>query len=78
MTKQSNNTPAFPVSGNTTSQFGEYSHLEEGMSKRFWAATKILQGLVQIPIEGVGSIQSDVEAAYNYADELLKQEFKNE
>ncbi|MDX1365899.1 MAG: hypothetical protein R3243_16965 [Arenibacter latericius] len=44
-----------------------------GMSKRFYAATKILQGFASDP-----SFKSDleiiVETAYAWADELLRQE----
>jgi hypothetical protein len=47
----------------------------KGMSKRFYAACAILQGLATaIEFRQDKSVEEDVKLAYEYADELLKQE----
>ena len=44
-----------------------------GISKRFYAATKILQGFASDPNMS-GNIKAIVENAYTWADELIRQE----
>lgn len=63
--------PAFPV-------IFEYPsgkiHASEGMTKRFFAATITMQGLIPLIIEHEYSYIEVVMMAYKLADELLKQE----
>lgn len=75
-TEKQINTPAFPVAtlGNGVSFY------EPGMSKRFYTACMAMQGLLSNPNLDEWSIHLDnvheklAQSAYQYADELLKQE----
>ena len=74
--------PAFPGDLTELGQFGDFNRHDEGMSKRFFAACAAMQGILaswtrhSMP-EKIG-IEMTVKTAYECADELLKQEFKNE
>ena len=64
--------PAFP--GKVLKEHYEgkdYYNYPSGMSKRFYAAAGVLQGLVA---RGARVRDETVETAYKYADELLRQE----
>lgn len=76
--------PAFACMYGTS----ENGYLQEGMSKRFYAACMVLQGLLSNPntaeqiISHAGIVNAETanaivcETAYEIADELLKQENK--
>lgn len=66
--------PAMPSLEYRYSQYsGQPSiYSSNGMSKRFYVATKILQGFASDP--NVYNTETIVELAYKWADELLKQE----
>lgn len=58
-------------------QNGNYTYLDNGMSKRFYAACAAMQGLLANPqfITGWGySPKEIIESSYELADELLRQE----
>lgn len=62
--------PAFPIVDN-----GQLCSIEFGMSKRFYAACMVLQGLLSNPTIISSTTESCiVKDAYSLADELLKQE----
>ena len=66
--------PAFPSNDYKHGNCGIH---EIGMSKRFYAACAVMQGLSADPnvlLDSKG-IESMVELSYKVADELLKQEF---
>ena len=66
--------PAFPSNDDKHGNCGIH---EIGMSKRFYAACAVMQGLSADPnvlLDSKG-IESMVELSYKVADELLKQEF---
>jgi hypothetical protein len=58
--------PAFPKTSNINPQ--------EGMNKRFYAACAAMQGLASREDRNMVTIENDVKLAYEFADELLKQE----
>ena len=61
---------AFPSVENDYDEGREYLTYQLGISKRLYIATQILTMLIgEYP-----NTKGDVEAAYQYADELLKQE----
>lgn len=69
--------PAFPSNDDKHGNCGIH---EIGMSKRFYAACAVMQGLSADPnvlLDSKG-IESMVELSYKVADELLKQEFDDE
>lgn len=54
-------------------------YIQEGMSKRFYAACAAMQGILSgSPIGGLPDDTKIVKIAYDIADELLKQENKTE
>ena len=63
--------PAFPI--NEMGSDREIS-FNPGISKRFYAACAAMQSLITSSPEGFGAISRNVKTAYEYADELLKQE----
>lgn len=56
------------------------SDREEGMSKRFYAACAAMQGILAAKNNGLDDtpafIHFQVRVAFQYADELLKQEYE--
>ncbi len=79
MGQELNNTPAFAAAA------GEC--YEQGMNKRFYAACAVMQGLLANSgfywqgsgLENLSGVTPELAAnlAYQYADELLKQEGKD-
>ena len=54
---------------------GSESYLQEGMSKRFYAACAAMQGLLSGNLVSISTPDDAiVEMSYKLADELLKQE----
>ncbi len=56
---------------------GSESYLQEGMSKRFYAACAAMQGMLandNLNPNGIMPIRDKIEIIYKYVDELLKQE----
>ena len=55
---------------------GNDGHIQEGMSKRFYAACAAMQGMLSSGkfAEGVAYNPAITELSYKIADELLKQE----
>lgn len=51
-------------------------YLQEGMTKRFYAACAAMQGLLANPRSSDESQTSIINASYDIADKLLKQEDK--
>lgn len=51
----------------------QFIPFKEGMSKRFYAACTVLQGFASDP-EINGPLSEIIKSAYDWADELLKQE----
>lgn len=75
MSKKLGQEPAFPISSEAMKNRPP-EHIGVGMDKRFYAACAAMQG--QIANRGLSlelnRLSRDVEYAYRYADELLKQE----
>ena len=73
---------AFPLSYETTGQYGEkFDVCEWGMSKRFYAACSAMQGLLANPdINRFGSHGGDkfdvIAQSYKFADKLLEREYE--
>lgn len=62
--------PAFACMYGTS----ENGYLQEGMSKRFYAACMAMQGILVNKSVTVKSARDFAEMAFDFADELLKQE----
>ena len=67
MSKKLGSEQAFPMTDGM-------SNWENGMSKRLYLASTVLQGILSNKEASPVNIGSNVECAYKYADELLKQE----
>ena len=79
MNKKLGQEPAFPITEEQMDRIEKYPHMSEmaGMSKRFYAACAAMQGILSngnINPNGIMPIEVKVKLAYEYADELLKQE----
>ena len=61
---------AFPM------DFEQRNDYQFGMSKRFYAACAVMQGLYSNPAMANRAIEEVIASAYAAADELLKQENK--
>lgn len=76
--------PAFPMvnseglPGLITEPYSDFikNYYTNGMSKRFYAACIVMQGILANSHISTGLLNKDgvVKASYQYADELLKQE----
>lgn len=66
--------PAFPIAAEAFSTVVRRNQEPIGMSKRFYAACAVTQGMLSNPINDGMSAKRIVECAYQIADELLTQE----